>query len=161
MAVLGDGVAQLIGDHALFAVVRVVLQKIVERGERAGAVEIVRIYDGERPFDSTRAAEHGVRGAPRLDAPFGDAVSLGQAVELLVDILHVENLLHALADAGLEIVLDLMLDDEAHLAETGTVCVEHRVVDDGVTHLVHGGYLLESAEAAAHSGGEDHKCRFH
>ena len=102
-----------------------------------------------------------MRGAPRLDAPFGDAVSLGQAVELLVDILHVENLLHALANAGLEIVLDLMLDDEAHLAETGTVCVEHRVVDDGVTHLVHGGYLLESAEAAAHSGGEDHKCRFH
>ena len=158
---LGDGVAQLIGDHALFAVVRVVLQKIVERGERAGAVEIVRVYNCERPFDRTRTAEHGVSGAPRLDAPFGDTVSLRQAVKLLIDVLHVENLLHALADAGLEIGIDLVLDDEAHLAETGAVRIKHRVVDDGVTHLVHCGYLLEAAEAAAHSGGEDNKCRFH
>ena len=53
-----------------------------------------------------------------------------------------------------------MLDDEGHLAEACPVGVVQGKVDDGVTEGVHGGDLLESAEAAAHAGSQDHKRRF-
>ena len=53
-----------------------------------------------------------------------------------------------------------MLDDEGHLAEARPVGIVEGKVDDGVAEIVHGGDLLEPAEAAAHAGRQNDKSRF-
>ena len=159
-AVFRHGVAQEIGDHGVL-VLRPLADKIViERLVGAGAVKIVGVDHGKGAIDHAGAAGHGMPCAPGLDAPLGNGAALRQLLQLLEDVFYVKILLHPAADGVLEILLDLMLDHEGDLAESGAVGVEERKVDDGVSVLVHGLDLLESAKAAAHTGGQNDKGRF-
>ena len=100
-------------------------------------------------------------GAPGLDALLGNGAALRQTVELLEDVAHIEVFLHAPADGGLEVLLDLMLDDEDDAPKACAVGVEERKVDDRVAVIVHGLDLLEPAETAADAGGENDESGFH
>ena len=95
--------------------------------------------------------------APGLCTPLRDGIALRQHVKLLIDIFHVKIFFHPVAYGGLEIFLYLVLDDEGDLAKARPVGVKKGEVDDRVAMAVHGGDLLQSPKAAAHSGGKDNK----
>ena len=133
---------------------------VIERLVGAGTVKIVGIDHGEGTFDRTGAAGHGMPCAPGLDAPLGNGAALRKLLQLLKDVFHVKVFLHPPSDGVFEVLLNLVLDHEGDLAEACAVGVEERKVNDGVAVLVHGLDLLESAEAAAHTGGQNDKSRF-
>ena len=99
-------------------------------------------------------------GAPGLYALLGDGVALGQIVQLLIGILHVDDLAQTVADGGLEGILDLMLDDEDHGLKAGAAGVVDGVVNDELIVVANRVHLLKSAVAAAHTGGHDNEDRF-
>lgn len=66
----------------------------------------------------------------------------------------------AVADGGLEVGLDLVLDDEHHGLEARAAGVEDGIVDDELAVAAHRVDLLEAAVAAAHAGGHNNEYRF-
>ena len=130
----------------------------VRRGlERARAVEVVGVDDGEVAVDPVLGAQHGVAGAPGLGAAFGHAVARGQAVDGLIGVFQRRAFRDAVAHGGAEIGLHFGLDDADDLSKAGAQRVEDGEVDDDVAGVVHGRDLLASAEAAAHARGHDHQ----
>ena len=127
---------------------------------RAPAIKIIGVDDGKRTFHHTPAAGHRVRRAPWLFASLGNREPLRQTVQLLIDIVDVEPFFHARADRLAEHLLDFALDDEGYAAEARLIRIIERKIDDEVPFFVYRRHLLESAEAAAHSGGHDDKRRF-
>ena len=101
-------------------------------------------------------------GSPRLRAAFGERNPFRQAVKLLIDVGHMEEFFHAVADARTEFSFHLALDDEHHIAETGAPCVEQGKINDDVPLRIDRLDLLEPPEAAAHSGSHNDKtwCMF-
>ena len=158
VSVLGDGVAQEVADHGeLIAAVavRVALEVLVYLPEALGAVVVVGVDDGEGAVDYVAGGEDGVAGAPGLDAAVGDRIAGRQVVELLVGVLDVYELGEPVAYGLVEGLLYLVLDDEHDGVEAGALGVVDGVVDDELAVAAHGVYLLETAVAAAHSGGHD------
>ena len=99
-------------------------------------------------------------GAPGLDPPLRHRIALRQHLQLLVDVLHLEILLHSLADKVFEVLLNFMLDDKGHLPKPCPVSVVQGEVNDGVAVIVHCGDLLESAETAAHTRRQNNESGF-
>ena len=77
-AVLRDGVPEQVAHHAVvvYLAVGVGGKIVVDDLEGLGAVVIVRIDDGEGAVEIGLCRQHGVAGAPRLDAALGDGVAL-------------------------------------------------------------------------------------
>ena len=94
-------------------------------------------------------------GAPRLCAPLRNFYALRQAVKILIDVGHMEILLHAVADALAEFFFHLALDDEYHVAEARAPCVKQRKIDNDMSFRIDRFNLLETAKAAAHAGSHD------
>ena len=135
-------------------------QVIVHHPEGLGAVVVVGVDDRERTVDEVLCCQHGVAGAPGLDAPLRDGKACGQFVQLLEGVFHVHSLGHAVADGGLERRLDLMLDDEDHRLKACAAGVVERIVHDDLAVRAHRVDLLHAAVAAAHAGRHDHQYRF-
>ena len=95
-------------------------------------------------------------GAPGLGPPLGDSVSLRQFVQFLINVFHRDFLRGPVADGLLEIRLDGPLDDKHDFAETLPDGVVDGIVDDHLPGGAHRSELLESSEAAAHTGGHDY-----
>ena len=92
-------------------------------------------------------------GAPRFLTAFGYFEPLGQIVQLLEDILHLDAVAEMLGiDFGFELLLKAVTDDKDHLAKTGTNGVVDRIVHDNLAIGAHAVHLFQSAVAAAHSG---------
>ena len=125
-----------------------------------GAVVVVGVDHGEGTVHHLAGGQDGVGGAPGLYALLGDGVALGQIVQLLIGILHVDDLAQTVADSGLEGILDLMLDDEDHGLKAGAAGVVDGVVNDELIVVANRVHLLKSAVAAAHTGGHNYKNRF-
>ena len=160
VAVFRHGVAQEVGDHGVLIRGPVGGEKVIQRPVGARAVKVVGIDDGEGPVHDAAAAEHRVPRAPGLDAPLRQGIALRQPVRALVDVLHVKVFLRAATHGSLEIRLDLLFNNESDAAEARAVSVVEGKVDDRVSEIVDGHDLLETAEAAAHPGSQNHKCRF-
>ena len=139
------------------ALVRLYGQKIINFGEGRPAIEIVRVDNGERAVHRTLAAGQRVTGSPRLRAAFGERNPFRQAVKLLIDVGHMEEFFHAVADARTEFSFHLALDDEHHIAETGASCVKQGKINDDVPLRIDRLDLLEPPEAAAHAFGHNHE----
>ena len=75
-------------------------------------------------------------GAPRLCAPLRSLYALRQAVKILIDIGHMEILLHAVADAFAELRFHLALDDEHHVAEARAPCVKQGKINDDMSFRI-------------------------
>ena len=99
-------------------------------------------------------------GTPRLCAPLRNFYALRQAVKILIDVGHMEILLHAVADAFAELRFHLALDDEHHVAEARAPCVKQGKINDDMSFRIDRLDLLEAAKAAAHARGHDHKSWF-
>ena len=95
------------------------------------------------------------RGEEALGAYTDLFYALRQAVKILIDVGHMEILLHAVADAFAELRFHLALDDEHHIAETCAPCVKQGKVDDDMSFRINRLDLFEPPEAAAHSGSHD------
>ena len=157
-AVLGDGVLQQVAHHHVLVhvPVRVGAQVVVDELIGLGAVVVVGVDDGEGSVHQLPGGQGGLGGAPGLGALWRHGVARGQVVLTLEGVLHVHHLRHPVADAGAEIGLDLLLDDEDHGFEPGPAGVVDGVVDDELSVVSHGVQLLEAAVPAAHAGGHDH-----
>ena len=99
-------------------------------------------------------------GAPRLCAPLRNFYALWQAVKILIDVGHMEILLHAVADAFAELRFHLALDDEHHVAEARAPCVKKGKINDDMSFRIDRLDLLQTAEAAAHARGQYDKRYF-
>ena len=132
------------------------LPEIGQRGVGAAAVIVVGVDDGERAVQLVLGAEHGVTRAPRLHASLRGGEALRQDVVLLIDIGGFNMTFHAAGQLP-EFRVDGVLDDENDLAEAGRHCVIDGIMQKTVAVAVNGGDLLQSAEAAAHSGRHDDK----
>ena len=99
-------------------------------------------------------------GAPGLDPAIGNREALGNFVQLLIDVGNIKEFFHAAANVFLKIFFDLMLDDKSDFPESGLISVIQGEVNDLVAFVVHGGDLLETAEAAAHTGGHNDQSGF-
>ena len=109
------------------------LRKVVPDGLVGfGTVEVVGIDHGEGFADGVGRHHHGVVGAPRLDAPFGNSSSLGQVVQLLEHELHGDAAAETLRGEDFaELLFERVADDENDLAETGADGVVDRIIYDG------------------------------
>ena len=135
-------------------------KEIIDFRERRAAIEIIRVDDGKRTVYHALAAGQRMAGAPRLCAPLRSLYALRQAVKILIDVGHMEILLHAVADAFAELRFHLALDDEHHVAEARAPCVKQGKVDNDMSFRIDRFNLLETAEAAAHARGQYDKRYF-
>ena len=154
-AELRHRIFQAIADHRVFVFVGLCRKEIIDFRERRAAIEIIRVDDGKRTVYHALAAGQRMAGAPRLCAPLRSLYALRQAVKILIDVGHMEILLHAVADAFAELRFHLALDDEHHIAETCAPCVKQGKVDDDMSFRINRLDLFEPPEAAAHSGSHD------
>ena len=156
-AVLREGVFQTVAHHAVAAAHALEGAQVVGHDlEGVATVEVVGIDDGERLVDELLGHEDGVVGPPGLLATFGDGEAGGQAVELLIGVLHLDAVSVVLGiDARLELLLKGVADDEDHLAEAGADGVFNAVVEDDFPVGAEAVELLETAVAATHAGGKD------
>ena len=99
-------------------------------------------------------------GAPRLCASLRSLYALRQAVKILIDVGHMEILLHAVADAFAELRFHLALDDEHHVAEACAPCVKKGKINDDMSFRIDRLDLLQTAEATAHARGQYDKRYF-
>ena len=99
-------------------------------------------------------------GAPRLCASLRNFYALRQAVKILIDVGHMEILIHAVSNTFAELFLHLALDDKHHVAEARAPCVKQRKINEDMSFRVDRLDLLEAAKAAAHARGHDHKSWF-
>ena len=67
-------------------------QILIDDLEGLGAVVIVRVDDGEGPINEVFCGQHGVTGAPGLNAALGDGEACGQLIQLLESVFHVHPL---------------------------------------------------------------------
>ena len=109
-----------------------------------------------------------MRSAPRLLALRVEGEPLRNLVELLGDEDELQrravNTLYIavlLLDSLLENIQKILPDYIDNLAETGLNGVINRIVDYGFIVGTEPVHLLESAVAAAHTGSENQKSRFH
>ena len=130
-------------------------EKVIESGVGGSAVKVVGSDDGEGPVHHALTAGDSMSRAPGFDATFRNAVAFRKTVQLLIDILYVEVLLHPSADGGLGALFNLMLDDECHLAEASAVGIIQGEINNGVGEWVHRHDLLQAAETASHAGGKN------
>ncbi|MPM62897.1 hypothetical protein SDC9_109775 [bioreactor metagenome] len=161
--VFRERVLRFVADHGevvLLAVARA-LEIVVQNGEGALAVVIVRVDGGKRFMYNVLAAEDGVRRAPGLDAVFRHGEPGGEhRFRLLKDIVHFQMLFGSAADDLVKVVLDLAVDDEYDLLKPRLHCVEERIVHDDFAVAADRVDLLESAVTAAHTGGHDNESGF-
>ena len=130
-------------------------EKVIESGVGGSAVKVIGIDDGEGSVHHTLTAGNSMPRSPGLNATFRHAVAFRKTVQLLVDILHVKVLFHPSADGGLEILFNLMLDDEGHLAEACPVGIIQGEVNNRMTEWVYRHDLFQAAETASHAGGKN------
>ena len=98
--------------------------------------------------------------AEGLHAALGNGVALGQLGQFLIGVLYVDDLGETLTDGGLEGLLNLVLDDEDHRLKAGALGVINGIVDDQLAVVAYRVKLLQSAVAAAHTGGHNDQNRF-
>ena len=163
-ALVGEGLVDLEANGTAMANAVAAELALFQLGEVGGqllvgvaAVEIVGVDDAVRFLDDLTGGADGVGGAPGLDTALGNGVALGDVGELLVGVLHGDVLLHTGADRGFEVFSDGFLDDEDHLVKARALGVEDRIVDDEVAVLVNGLHLLDTAEAGAHTCGQNYE----
>ena len=154
-AELRHRIFQAIADHGILALIGLCRKEIIDFRECRAAIEIIRVDDGKRTVYHALAAGQRMAGAPRLCAPLRSLYALRQAVKILIDVGHMEILLHAVADAFAELRFHLALDDERHIAEACAPCVKQGKVDDDMSFRINRLDLFEPPEAAAHSGSHD------
>ncbi len=82
--------------------------------EGLGAIVVVGVDDGEGAVHHVPGGQGGVGGAPGLPALLRNAVALRQVLLELVGVADVHGLGYPVADAALEVLFDLGLDDEDH-----------------------------------------------
>ena len=137
-------------------------QLVVDHLERGLAVVVVGIdYRKGCAVDGLPGAEHRMGGAPGLDPAFGDGKSLGQIRQFLVGVANLHgSLLQTLADGFQEVLLDGFLDDNHNGVEAGLMGIINGIIQNGLALTADRVDLLQSAVAAAHTGGQNHKNRF-
>ncbi len=168
-SVLGEGVLQLEAYDAVLALgLFVGAAPIGQNLEGFLSVEVVTIDDGEGFVDDIGRHEHGVGGAPGLDAGLGHGEPGGNLVEFLGDehklkrlAVHSFHMGIALFHVGFHIGLEGLTDNIYHFAEAGFHGVVNGVVNDGFPVGAQAVHLFETAIAAAHAGSEYKECRFH
>ena len=134
---------------------------LVDQAEAGRAIVVVGVDDRKRRVDGFGRRQDRVRGAPRLDAPFGHGKARGQLVQRLVGVAHGQpGGFGARAHAFAERLVDLRLDDEHDRLEPGAARVKKAVIQDGLAVRAHRVDLLEPAVAAAHPGGHHDQNRF-
>ena len=155
--VVRKGLVEVVGDHAVAVPALAQLRKVVPDGLVGfGTVEVVGIDHGEGFADGVRRHHHGVVGAPRLDAPFGNSSPLGQVVQLLEHELHGDAAAETLRGEDFaELLFERVADDENDLAETGADGVVDRIIYDGLVVGADPVHLLERTVTGAHTCGED------
>ena len=88
MAVFGQGVFDAVAHHGMRAGRSLRREELRDALKGGAAIEIVGVDHAERRVDLLAGAQHGVRGSPRLDAPFGNGKALGQPVLRLIGEIH-------------------------------------------------------------------------
>ena len=135
-------------------------KEIIQLLVGAAAVIVIGVNNGERPINHVLAAKHRMAGTPGLDPPLRHHIALRQHLQLLIDVLYIEILLHPLTDEVLEVFLNFMLDDKGYLPKPCPVSVVQGKVNDGVAVVVHRGDLLQAAKAAAHTRRQNNESGF-
>ena len=162
MAVVGEGVAQVITHHhePLLVIIGKADQAVIGRLEGAGAVVIIGVDDGEGRVNQPGAAQHGMAGAPGLHTALGHGEGRRKHIDLLEGVAHLHGLLNGGGNETLEVRLNLMLDQENDPLEACAVRVEQAVMQDGLPAGAHGIHLLQPTVAAAHARSHDQQNRF-
>ena len=162
-AVFGEGVLDLIADHAVAELIVVLRlrQIVVHLAEGVRAVEIVRVddRDGAALGELLRAPDR-VRRAERLFASLGRGQTLRQVIERLIGVIDLHEAARLAADGLLERLVQLGADDEHHALEAGAVRVVDRVIQNDLTVRTDGVDLLEAAVARAHACRHNDQNRF-
>ena len=88
MAVFGQGVFDAVAHHGMRAGRSLCREELRDALKGGAAIEIVGVDHAERSVDLLAGAQHGMRGAPGLDAPLGNGKAFGQPVRRLVGKIH-------------------------------------------------------------------------
>ena len=162
-AILRESLRYLIAHHAVAALATLQALEVVADGcVCCAAVEVVGIDYGEWLVDGLCCHHHCVVCAPRLNATLGECEALGEVVELLEYILHLNLVAEALGvEHLLKICLEGVADYEYHLAEACANSVVNRVVDNSLAVRAYAIHLLERTIARTHARCQYQKCRFY
>ena len=163
-AVVGDGLAQLIADHAVVVLLAVlgIAQEVVHLPVGGLAVVVVGIDDGKGSIPNhILGAEHSVAGAPGLGAVGRDGITGRNLVQLLIGVADLYGcVLQPGANGIHKVLLDGLLDDDDHRLKTGLMGIVDGVVQNRLSAAAHRVDLLQAAVAAAHTRSHDNKNRF-
>ena len=162
MAMLADGVFQIVAHHAGVLFGSKLFQMVHHGLEGAGAIVIICVDDGEGLVDQVLGRQNSLHRAQGFGTLGGDGAARRQIAKLLEGVFHLHSAFDHVAHQFAEAVLKVMFDDEYDLVEPRL----HGIVD-GVEHQhlvmrTHAVNLLVSAVTRAHTGGHDNKRRvFH
>ena len=163
-AVVRHGLAQLVAHHVVIVGVLIlrVAEGVVNHPVGGGAVIVVGVDDRKgRVADGLTGAQNRVAGAPWLGASLRDGVAGGDIVQLLIGVTDLHGaFFQSLADGLHEVLADGFLDDDNGGIETGFVGVIKGIVQNRFALTSHRVDLLQSAVAAAHTGGHNDENRF-
>ena len=124
--------------------------------------KVIRADDAESTFDMVAGGINSVTGTPGLGAPFGRSETLRQVIHLLIGVIHLDFALEAAADDLFEGLFQLLFNDKYHLAEAGQNGIMYRIINNDLAVGAQRVDLLQTAVAAAHTGGQNQKSRlFH
>ena len=134
---------------------------LIDQPKADPAIVVVGVDDGKGRVNHVGGRENGMGGAPGLGAALGNGVALGQQIQLLIGVAHRKSgPLGPRAHAGLEGVLNGVLNNEYHRLKSRAAGVIQAVIQDRLAAGAHGLNLFQPAKAAAHPGGHDHQNRF-
>ena len=166
-AVVGNGLAQLVAHHGIMIFLPVLSlgKEVIDHPESVFSVIIVGIDDRKgRIADFLSGAQHTVAGAPGLLPLRRDGIALGEhLVHLLIGIANLHGTFFQAAAHRLhEILPNGFFNDNNGRFKPGLMGIIQGIVQNGFPVGAHRIDLLQSAVAAAHTGGHHHQDRlFH
>ncbi len=160
-AMLGESVVEPVARHCEARTCRRGnFQELANHFIRFAAVKIVGIDGCEGLGDGLSRAPDGMRGSPRFRSIGGNRKSVGKKIKLLKDVVDSDVPFVARANLLPELRLDVAPDNEDNPLKSHPQSVGHRVIEESFPRRPHGVHLLQSAVAAAHSGGENKESEF-
>ena len=130
-AVVGEGIAEHVADHAEVRVVFIcVLDELSCLEESISAIEVVGVDNGEAVVENFLAAEESVSGTPRLYAVSGNLISGNEGVETLEYIFNLNFIFNSLTYGFLEDFIVFLLDNENDSVKACLDCIVNGEVND-------------------------------
>ena len=154
--VLGQSLFDFESYHAVVGSISLCSQEIIDLSEAFLAVVVVSIDDCKRSVDDVSGRENCLACTPRFCAAFREGITRRKIGAFLESVVHFVLLAGTVFDVIFEDVFKVVLDDEAHPAESCLISIIQTEVHDDIALFSYLVELLVAAVSAAHAGSHNY-----